>query len=454
MNLKTSIFLLLATLSTPMVESKPETFIVGGSDADPGDFPYFVDLGGCRGCGGTLIAPDTVLYAAHCGPYNGKEVIIGSYDYQTLNYGAQSRFCVNSIVIPDWWTSIGVDMDFALCKLDAPVEIDESRVKLVWNDDPNVPADGDDLIAVGFGFLEQGVQICPQFVNRVVVPSVPNDQCNSTEMYNGQITDNMLCAGFPEGGKDTCQGDSGGPIVKRVDQGDGSFIDYLVGVVSWGDGCAKPNKPGVYARTSAAKDWIEETVCNNFNSVASFCDNPPTPPKPCGGAELNVLVQTDGYGYESKWHLNEHPSDLFITSREHVISFHETNQKVCLEKETCYNFNMTDSVGDGMCFLNNCGRYELSISGQEAFFTGADFNAYEVTNFCIDETGNAAAKCEDDLSWEKRGVKGCKAIQKKIEKKGRRLCKKKVRKSKTIADYCVRTCGKLGVGGCQYLDED
>ena len=62
----------------------------------------------------------------------------------------------------------------------------------------------------------------------------------------------MICAGLEEGGKDTCQGDSGGPLTRRLDD----TFNVLTGITSWGEGCADPNRFGVYTRVSRFRDWI------------------------------------------------------------------------------------------------------------------------------------------------------------------------------------------------------
>lgn len=85
----------------------------------------------------------------------------------------------------------------------------------------------------------------------VNVPSYNQEQCVKDLASVNTITEQMICAGYAAGGKDSCQGDSGGPLVS-----DGK----LVGVVSWGKGCALPNLPGVYARVSSAREWIREVA--------------------------------------------------------------------------------------------------------------------------------------------------------------------------------------------------
>ena len=98
----------------------------------------------------------------------------------------------------------------------------------------------------------------PNMLHYVRVPTITNSECES--LYEGRfvITDSMLCAGYPDGGKDSCQGDSGGPFVCN---NNGNAI--IAGVVSWGTGCALPQYPGVYARVTVALNWIQSNMVIN-----------------------------------------------------------------------------------------------------------------------------------------------------------------------------------------------
>ena len=96
----------------------------------------------------------------------------------------------------------------------------------------------------------------PENSQYVMVPTITNDACNNKTAYDGQITHSMICAGYPgEGGKDSCQGDSGGPLVCNENE-----QAVLAGVVSWGDSCAKPEKPGVYSRVTYVLNWILDNM--------------------------------------------------------------------------------------------------------------------------------------------------------------------------------------------------
>jgi len=241
--------------------------IVGGEQANPGDYPYYVDM---NGCGGALVAPDIVLTAAHCGDRTGDEVIVGAYKRGSTEAGGEKRICEKYIEDPKY-NDYTLNNDFGVCKLDSPVFIDEGIVKLELNEDASIPSDGEDLHVMGLGTLHWG-GTSPKYLHHVQVPYVDNTECN--ELYGGDIENAMLCAGVLSfGGKDSCQGDSGGPIVQRITKDDGSYVDTHVGVVSWGIGCAFPDYPGVYARTSMRSEWIKTTMCDELESIDSACGN-------------------------------------------------------------------------------------------------------------------------------------------------------------------------------------
>ncbi|KAF2888949.1 hypothetical protein ILUMI_17224, partial [Ignelater luminosus] len=98
---------------------------------------------------------------------------------------------------------------------------------------------GTPAVVSGWGYLTEGSS-SPTQLQAVTVPIVDRNECNVS--YSGMITDRMICAGVPEGGKDSCQGDSGGPLVAS---------GKLAGLVSWGKGCARPGYPGVYTNIAA-----------------------------------------------------------------------------------------------------------------------------------------------------------------------------------------------------------
>merc|ERR1719464_1205429 len=326
------------------------------------------------GCGGALIAPSVVLFAAHCRDYKDQQVNIGSYKKRTDEYGAQQRFCDVWIANPKYGGVSGINNDFALCQLNEPVDISESKVKLILNEEESVPAVNEDLLVCGLGALSQGGS-GPGFLHNVTVPTMSTEQCNASGWYNGGITDQMLCAGFTDGGKDSCQGDSGGPIVRRKYVGDGRFEDTHVGVVSWGEGCALPQKPGVYARTSSGSSWIKEVVCGDWSLPADFCgDDPenndnnnnvdPTDDDVECNQKLEIIVNTDTYGIETGITLTDQNGAL-ILRRKYLLQFYTNTHTVCLKSNMCYNFEVTDAYGDGMCTNSGgCGSFELKLNGE------------------------------------------------------------------------------------------
>nr|CAI5835085.1 unnamed protein product [Callosobruchus analis] len=105
-------------------------------------------------------------------------------------------------------------------------------------------------VAVGWGATKQNGQTATK-LQEVKVPIMSNVDCKKTG-YGSRITDNMMCAGYPEGKKDSCQGDSGGPLLVQ-----NGTAYQIVGIVSWGEGCAQANYPGVYTRVNRYISWIK-----------------------------------------------------------------------------------------------------------------------------------------------------------------------------------------------------
>ena len=114
-----------------------------------------------------------------------------------------------------------------------------------------------DLTVTGWGRLYQDYPLRPSILHEVNVPVITNWECSKSIGLQGPpIKSGMICAGYPRGGKDTCSGDSGGPAAWT----DSDLRSYLIGITSWGIGCAQPNLPGVYTRVTEYLDWIDDNT--------------------------------------------------------------------------------------------------------------------------------------------------------------------------------------------------
>jgi subtilisin-like proprotein convertase family protein/secreted trypsin-like serine protease len=223
------LFIALALFASPTHADDIGPEVVGGTPAAQGEFPWVVHLS--MGCGGSFIREDIILTAAHCVSGTGNNTSI-TVEYGNVNLGSGTT--IRSNYVHD---SGSVGNDWALIRLQSKVA---GAALLPLG---NTSHDTGDFTIMGWGATSEGGSGSNRLL-KATVPFVADDTCD--DYYGSRLNKTTeICAGFPEGGTDTCQGDSGGPMVKNTGSG---YVQ--VGIVSWGDGCARPDAYGIYAQVS------------------------------------------------------------------------------------------------------------------------------------------------------------------------------------------------------------
>jgi len=394
--------------------------IINGFEVSNSRYPYTASLQYANEhfCGGALIAPDIVLTAGHCSGLSlsgiAYDVVIGRHDLGKFWTGRRIR--MKDEVRHPLYDEDTVDNDFNIVLLSERID-DGGYVRV--NADGDVPAGphpdndlmGDPLSVVGWGDTDErdDVTSSSSVLMETTVHAMTNGECEEAEgMAVGQwgtvwtdleggITGNMLCARADD--TDACQGDSGGPLIKRGNSPDGA-LDELVGIVSWGLGCADDVFPGVYSRVSAQYDWIRTTVCDlstrpppHFDcgatsAAGSFAIVPPPPPPPPppplipsppthrptsvpttpaptrsplpdGRRRLSIAVRLDDAPADTGWRLTTLWDDKNAND-EIVVIFEEPpgsysmddanglkRYEAIVDDEGFYNLTILDSNGDG-----------------------------------------------------------------------------------------------------------
>lgn len=261
----------VACLALPV----PANAIVGGGPADAGEYPYVanIEVALLAGCTGSLVAPRWVVTAGHCAAVLGPDdvpthgelppqafrVVLGTVnsDGSGDRTRAIEEHAVASVhVHPGYAATKGTGSDVALLELAEPSRI--TPVRIAAPGDAAYWEPGDALTIAGFGVTKEDGDV-PDRLQEAVVPRIADGRCaqayDDTTPVVGNAFDpaTALCAGLPQGGRDTCQGDSGGPLLAPAGRG-----FRLVGATSYGEGCAREGLPGVYARVAegSVKDFV------------------------------------------------------------------------------------------------------------------------------------------------------------------------------------------------------
>jgi len=248
--------------------SVPHGRIVNGDKTRAGVYPWTVGIqfGDKLYCGGSIISNRFVVTAAHCVKginHRHIKLVIGDHDRRQTEQFQETR-TIEKVFIRNDFVKRTFNNDIALIKLTREIIFNDD-IRPVCLPGSDRSYNGHNTTVVGWGKLKEGGNPADVLME-VVVPIITQKKCRKQTRYRAsEITENMMCAGYDEGVLDACQGDSGGPMIWRADE---NSPYTQIGIVSWGQGCARKGYPGVYTRIGRYIDWIIQTVQDN-NSC--FC---------------------------------------------------------------------------------------------------------------------------------------------------------------------------------------
>ncbi|XP_062955320.1 cationic trypsin-3-like isoform X2 [Cynocephalus volans] len=248
--MKTFIFLAFLGAAVALPINDDDDKIVGGYTCTKNSVPYQASLSSSSShfCGGSLIDAQWVVSAAHC--YKSKiQVRLGEHNIAVVE-GTEQFINSAKVIKHPKFNSYTLDNDIMLIKLSSAATLNSevSTISLP----SSCASSGTKCLISGWGNTLSSGTNYPDLLQCLEAPILSDSSCQKA--YPGEITSNMICVGYLEGGKDSCQGDSGGPVACNGE---------LQGIVSWGYGCAQKNNPGVYTKVCNYVSWIQETIAAN-----------------------------------------------------------------------------------------------------------------------------------------------------------------------------------------------
>ncbi|XP_069833459.1 hepatocyte growth factor activator [Dendropsophus ebraccatus] len=237
--------------------------ILGGLSALPGSHPWMAAIYiGDVFCAGSLIMPCWVVSAAHCFAFSPRKssvtVVLGQQLFNKTTDVTQTFEIDRYIFYPEYNVFKRNEHDIVLIKLkkkDGQCAKKTPFVQTICLPDGVTFEEGHMCDISGWGRMNEDETDYASVLQEAMVPIVSDNKCSSPEVYGSELSENMFCAGNFDCNIDACQGDSGGPLACQKDK-----ISYLYGIVSWGDGCGRLNKPGVYTKVSNYVQWINSKI--------------------------------------------------------------------------------------------------------------------------------------------------------------------------------------------------
>ncbi|XP_016066898.1 PREDICTED: testisin-like [Miniopterus natalensis] len=246
------------------------TRVVGGKDAELGRWPWqgSLRIWGSHSCGASLLNRRWVLTAAHCFESSTDPFVwtvqFGELSSEPAIWNLQAyrnRYQVERIVMSPRYLG-AVSNDIAMLRLTSSVTYTKYIQPICVLTSSAEFQNRTDCWVTGWGEIKEGEDLpSPYTLQEVQVGVINTTMCNylySQPYFSHNIWGDMICAGFAQGGKDACFGDSGGPLACEK-----KGLWYQVGVVSWGVGCGRPNRPGVYTNVSMHFKWMQKLVARS-----------------------------------------------------------------------------------------------------------------------------------------------------------------------------------------------